>query len=415
MNVVEPIIRSERAKWIRDFDKIRLLLEPWQVWFFQKRRIVRLIDKVFDNEFNLDRLEEFKNVVAGRLEAKRQTVLKNFQSSPKPDGEIAAHIASAPLDEVVEVHMFLSQDRQASDALIETLVSRSRTGSFRVLSKIFPDHPRAANDHYFAKALRYLIALGQHRETVEWLPAWLSGERQSQVHLEEPTRRLLRLCLTNFEGDEARRVVMLASAAIRRVIKMLLLTNESSWRTAEAMHFLHRYQTRELSWSQFGASPEGQLLGTLNTAARGALIRYIESCRNDRGSLNLEVAKLNIRDIWKIEAGLLNSHQNYAALLRERSLGEMYPTEHCAVTHDYLGHVTLCFPMAARWRDYIVESHQPELELLARMGSWSAKELMGYDVKQELPGLSDEVLADRFFLGDKATLIAVRDGYRWRG
>ena len=71
--------------------------------------------------------------------------------------------------------------------------------------------------------------------------------------------------------------------------------------------------------------------------------------------------------------------------------------------------------MAARWRDYIVESHQPELELLARMGSWSAKELMGYDVKQELPGLSDEVLADRFFLGDKATLIAVRDGYRWRG
>jgi hypothetical protein len=38
-----------------------------QVWFFQKRRIVRLLDKVLDKEFNMNRVEEFSALVERRL------------------------------------------------------------------------------------------------------------------------------------------------------------------------------------------------------------------------------------------------------------------------------------------------------------------------------------------------------------
>jgi hypothetical protein len=39
--------------------------------FFQKRRVVRLIDKVFDKEFNLRRVEEFRSLIEHRGRATR--------------------------------------------------------------------------------------------------------------------------------------------------------------------------------------------------------------------------------------------------------------------------------------------------------------------------------------------------------
>lgn len=61
ISVTEPVIRMPRDRLAAEFDKLRHLLEPWQMWFFQKRRVVRLIDKVFNREFNMNRVEEFKN------------------------------------------------------------------------------------------------------------------------------------------------------------------------------------------------------------------------------------------------------------------------------------------------------------------------------------------------------------------
>jgi hypothetical protein len=52
VSLTEPVLRVEQRDLVRDFDKLRVLLEPIQAWFFQKRRVVRLIDKVFDKEFN---------------------------------------------------------------------------------------------------------------------------------------------------------------------------------------------------------------------------------------------------------------------------------------------------------------------------------------------------------------------------
>lgn len=61
-------------------DELRAVLSPWQVWFFEKRRVLRQLDKVFGKEFNLERVEEFKVLVTELLDSKRQSVLQNMRA-----------------------------------------------------------------------------------------------------------------------------------------------------------------------------------------------------------------------------------------------------------------------------------------------------------------------------------------------
>jgi hypothetical protein len=69
VSVEAPLLHVEIKNLLRDFDKIRAILEPIQVWFFQKRRIVRLLDKVFNKEFNMNRVEEFSELLDARQQA----------------------------------------------------------------------------------------------------------------------------------------------------------------------------------------------------------------------------------------------------------------------------------------------------------------------------------------------------------
>jgi hypothetical protein len=69
-----------------------------QIWFFQKRRIVRLIDKVFDKQFNLKRVEEFKSLIDRRSYGKRGLVLENFRRNVKPDDDTQKGSSAGGLD-----------------------------------------------------------------------------------------------------------------------------------------------------------------------------------------------------------------------------------------------------------------------------------------------------------------------------
>src|SRR5262249_37417795 len=107
VSLAAPILHIDRENLRREFDKLRQLLEPMQVWFFQKRRIVRLIDKVIDKEFNLERLEEFRGLVDRRLVTKRARVLENYRRNIKPDdAQRQAELAAASVEELVNVHLF---------------------------------------------------------------------------------------------------------------------------------------------------------------------------------------------------------------------------------------------------------------------------------------------------------------------
>jgi hypothetical protein len=417
VDLTAPILHIDREYLRRDFDRLRHLLEPWQVWFFQKRRIVRSLDKVFDREFNMQRVEEFRSLIDARLNGKRQVILENFRRNMKPDmAEVNEMLLRAPMEDLVDVHLFLNHPVPALKAITTSLVKYSEVGSFRTLYKIFPEQPRDANDLFYGQALRYLVDLARSRETVEWLPAWLAPGQQSNAKVELAAQRLLQICLTHFAGDEARKTILLASAAFRRVIKVLLMSSDAQWRQAQVLHFLDRYQTPELNWRQAVASPEGQMLGLLENGALGATYKFVAACRGERGDFKTESAKLQLKAIWQFEKGILSAIGNYPKLREERALGEMYPTEGASVTHDYLGHFALCVVSSIpKWKEYILQTHQAELPTLAALGSWSARELLGLEKTAPYPPLPDEEVAARFFFGDIDMMRALRSGYSGSG
>jgi hypothetical protein len=417
VSITEPILHVDQASLRSEFNKIQALLEPIQVWFFQKRRIVRLIDKVFDKEFNLQRVEEFKALIDRRLTGKRSVVLENFRRNVKPDDEERKkYFLAAPTEELVDVHLFFAHSVPLTNVLTNSLVARCEPISFHVLYKMFPDRPRDMNDMYAAHALAFLIALGEKRASVEWLPAWLAQGQQAQASVEKAGQHFLKLCLTCFENDEARKVILLAAAAIRRIFKLIFLSNETQWRMGDVMHFLERYHAAELSWGQIISSPQGHLVGMMEAGAMAATQQFLTSCRSERGEFNTEVGKLQLKELWNFEKKLLKTIDNYPQLRRERNLGDAGMTETAEVTYDLLGHTTLCllsrFP---QWTAYALREHGASIETLASMQSWKAKELLGFNRKEQFVSASNVDIAKRFFYGDIATLEALEAGYSGSG
>lgn len=414
MSVTEPIIRVPRDRLASEFDKLRHLLEPWQQWFFQKRRVVRQIDKVFDREFNMNRVEEFKKLVDGRLAGKRMLILDNFRKQVSSDSQDERDlIKAASVEDLIEIHMFQQHSIPTTNALTATLADQSAKNTFQVSYRMLPDRARDLSDIYIGHVLAYLMELDRRGvATVQFLPSWLAPGAQMNADLKAAIGRFIRLCLTYFDGDEPRRLILLAATAYRRVFKVLLMLNEAQWAVAEARHFIQRFETPERTWGQIVSSPEGHALGMLNASAMMATYRFVNGLQSDGSAFKVEVAKLQLRQIWDMEKKLLAQIPNYPNIRKERNLGELHPTEWCCVTYDFLGHLILCLlPPFPEWKDYILQNHLPEVTALAKLQSWAAKQLLGIEISDQVTPPDDQFLADRFFLGDVETLRFLRAKY----
>lgn len=414
VSVTDPVLRLPCNRLSAEFDKLRYLLEPWQMWFFQKRRVVRLIDKVFDREFNMSRVEEFKSLVAGRLTSKRAIILENFRKQIKPDSDEEKNIIkTATVDDLIEIHMFQGHSVSATNVLIAALADQSINNTFQVPYKMLPDEARDLSDVYISHALAYLMELDRRGvQTIQFLPEWLAPSPQMNADLKPAIEKFIRLCLTYFEDDEPRRLILLAAAAYRRVYKILLMLSEAQWSIAEARHFVERFETPERTWRQIVGSPEGYALGMLNASAVMAMHRFVKGLQGENQSFKVEIAKIQLRNIWDMEKKLLAQVPNYAKIREKRGLGEMHSTEWCCVTYDFLGHMFLCLlsPFKA-WKDYIIENHHSEVVMLAKLQSWAAKQLLGMEATDQIGTPDDQFLANRFFLGDVETLRFLRARY----
>jgi len=349
-NVTEPILRFNRSDLAQRFDDLRALLSPWQVWFFEKRRITRLIDKVFDREFNLQRLAEFQQLVQGRLRGKRAVVLTNYQKlfDGRQDhlDEIES-LRSMSTEDIVDGWFFLNLPAPHINTMVNVLVDRCLENPFPVLYKMFPDHPRDASDTYYAYALAFLAVLHKRTESTSfrtpWLPSWLNEPDSGFTNIEAAVRILMKRCLTQFREDEPRRLTLLCYSAVRRILKRLAVVQESEWVFAEQRFAFMRFFTEEISWNAFASSPAGFVLQSINTGSITISSRLISSFTNENGTLQVESGKSKLRELWAIDAQLIQTAPpNYLALLQERSLGETYPSESIDVTIDYLGHLSLC-------------------------------------------------------------------------
>jgi hypothetical protein len=218
--------------------------------------------------------------------------------------------------------------------------------------------------------------------------------------------------LSYFEDYQPYRLILLAACAVRRITKIMAISNPAIQKLGNDLHALARHTLPEISWAQIVASPEGQLIQLIDSQTRATLADFVEKNSGGNRTFLNESAKLQLKEYWELEKRLLTSAGNYAKLLKERSLGDMRMTEWSSVSYDNLGHATLCllhrFP---KWKTYLLERRRPLVEKLASLNSWAAKEMLGLSKQDSYGSITDAELADRFFLGDIATLRTLRAGY----
>ena len=414
-NQREPVLTVEIANLKEDFDKLRAILDPWQVWFFEKRRIVRLLDKVFNKEFNAGRVEEFKELVCRRLDSKKRIVIDNMRSvlPHSDDTDEADKIlrASNPRD-LIEGTFFLQCSKRSAMTIAETLVRHCRRDAFEVLHRVFPDHARDMNDNYCMHALNYLIHLSDENVKVNWLPAWLGSKND----LGEAVRTFVENCLNHFSSDPSRRNILLCASGLRRLLKLITVVDECLWSVGRVRHVLDRYREPEDSWAQLLSSPERHNLLMLDGHANYAVARLVRECSDGMGRPRPRTIELRLRELWTTESIILESVQSYQELLEERAMGEIHPTEGTDVVYDSLGHGVLCImDYHEKWKNYVLGCHRGDVEVLARLGSWQARKWLGFDVESSCPSLRDQQIADRFFLGDVKIFRRLRAGYGFLG
>lgn len=409
----KPALRVERANLIRDFDQIRAFLSPLQTWFFQKRRIVRLVDKVLDREYNLGRLDELGELLQRRIDGKHRIVVDNMRKLPRSDDDLG-WIQKAEPSDLIHGTMQLSLSLNMINAISGNLVTHCKqNSSFPILFKIFPDYPRAVSQSYFPNALHFLIRLREQKVPVSWLPAWLSVE-QSQPNLDQAIERLIKLCLTGFRELSDWQIVLLFAAATRRMAKALLVLLPDENNIGQLRHLSERFMGDEFSFSQFVSSPDRHSLLELDNLSEIATQNFIASYSDQNGRLKTDSAKYQLTKTWKNELKLLRMTTNYPELLRQRDLGEIYPTEASCVRYDSLGHHTLCllegFP---EWKEHVLSNLRPELNSLVSLGSWQATNWLGLNA-EDITLASESENAERFFFGDLKLSAEFRDVYGYR-
>lgn len=412
VDIVEPLLTVKITEISLRINELRALLGPWQMWFFEKRRVIRQLNKVFDKEFNLARVEEFKGLVQTTLDSKRSIIAENMRKViGSPGDELVRAVETASEDEILSIFMPLALPLPAVSAISNRLIALCGEWDFRVINKLFPHYAGPANDMYCTHGLHFLVHLGYDRKEVGWLPAWLGSDKSVDAAI----KKYISLCLTYFESERAHRYTLLASAALRRFYKLTMVIDKATWQIGEVMHLAHRYSQREDTFQQLVSSPERHNILRLDLLEQDGLRRLLHICTRD-GKPSETLLKDNLEGLWAAELSMLNRTKNYRELLKQRGLDqEIYPTEVSSTVYDNLGHGALCvLGNNVDWKDYALKAHRTEVELLADIGSWRAREMLGLERLAERPLPPAQVLADRFFVSDVKMCRALGSAYGFK-
>lgn len=395
-----PVIAFKIRDILENIDSLRKILEPMQIWFFYKRRVLRAIDKAFESEFNQQRVNEFLGIIENRFREKRGQILKNFQSADFTEKDSASEVSKASIDDIVDGYFFFSQPVPTMHAMNKVLIDYCvQKRSFDVIYKIFPDHYRDANDAYYSNALYFLIQLERETNTLNWSPSWLVADGNKTV--ESAIKGLIKHALTYFSDDEPRRIILLASAAFRRLFKILSIVTPQINQSSEIQHLLTRFNESEFSWGQILSSPKRNMIIDLDRMSLMATDKFVKDFAVDRHKFNSALAKQQLSHIWHLEKMILEKTPDYHQLLEEKDLGELHPTEVSSVVYDNLGHNCLCvLKMSPKWKKYILENHLEEVLTLSAIGSWAAREIVENENLSDQKPSTSVKLSERFFIGN---------------
>lgn len=421
-SVTQPVARVEVKKLPEQFHVLQALLGPWQAWFFQKRRALKLASRVLQLEMTPGRIEEFSDAMQRRVQDARAKVYDNWRKvkpSTDKDARWLNSLEQASIGDIVATEFFLGQTAHRLGVVAKSLVEKAKPGAFELMYAMFPDHPGNLNDNYVAQALRTLIEFGKSGREVSWMPAWL-GVQQPGVNLEAPIKKLIALSLTTFLAAPDFRAVLQFSACARRLSKVSMALNPTLSKLGHIQHQQVRHFFDELHYAQFMSTPEGHNLRQLDVRAYLLTERFVHECTGKqqfRGCFNLNRAHTLLIDSWNVERLLLGDGADYWRCLDGRGIGgEVHPTEHNWVDYDSLGHIALCvLKDIPDWREYVLANHGDDVQRIAACGSWAAREILGIARDTQLPHVPDTESAKRFFDGDVSLFTALRDAYCNRG
>ena len=406
-----PVLRIARADLAARFDELRKLLGPWQAYFFERRRVLRLIDKVFDNETHVSRLEEFVDLVTHRLQAKRETVLQNWRDRTDTSADLNAynaHLETADAAEIIGSHLRFGHTGAGLSAIERNLVQAASAGVAPLFYRLFPVLPQAGNGHYWSNALAILLAWHAAGYVLPPLPMGTS----EPVTPNDTVIALIDLCLNSFADDPPRRVILLQSLAARRLIRLKSISDRRSQERGELRHLAERAAGEELSFAQSVSSAERHLILQLDSAEFHENHAFVIANRNDRSGFRQASAEQGLREIWAEESALLSSFSDYPALLSDRGGGETHPTEADGVIYDNLGHSALCvLDRCEVWKAWTLKHRYAAIIRLAELGSWQARKWLDMGVDSVVTPPSERIVGDRFFLGDTQIAGRLKNGY----
>lgn len=417
-SVTQPAARVEVKKLREQFHLLQTLLGPWQAWFFQKRRILKLASRVLQLEMTPGRIEEFSDAMQLRVQDARAKVYDNWRKV-RPTTEDDAHwrsrLEKASIKDVVATEFFVSQTALRLEVVARSLVDKAKLGAFELMSVMFPDYPGNLNDNYVAQALRTLIEFSKLGGETKWMPAWL-GVQQPGANLDIPIKNLIALSLTAFRAAPEFRAVLQFTASARRLSKISMALIPTFVQQGHVRHQQVRHFFDELDYAQFMSTPEGHSLRQLDVHAYLLTERFVHECavkQQFRGRFNLSRAHTLLNDSWNAERLLLGNGADYWRRLDGRGLGgEVYPTEHNWVDYDSLGHIVLCvLKDIPEWRQYALANHREDIQTIAACGSWAAREILAISQDAQLSHLPDTESAERFFDGDVELFKALRAAY----
>lgn len=417
-SVTQPAARVEVKKLPEQFHVLQALLGPWQAWFFQKRRALRVADRVLQMEMTPGRIEEFLDAVQRRVQDARVKVYENWRKlkpSTDDDAQWQDDLKKASIRDIVATEFFSAQTAPGLGVVAKALVSKAKPGAFELMYSMFPDHPRTLNDHYVAQALRTLIEFDRSEGNASWMPSWLGGPPPG-ANVEQSIKKLIALSLTNFLAAPEIRVVLQFAACSRRLAKVSMALIPNLTQLGHIRHQQIRHFFDEFDYAQFMSTPEGHNLRQLDVHAYMLTERFVNECTDDdkfHGGFNLNRAYTLLNDSWNAERVLLGEGYEYWRSLDGRGLdGEIYSTEHSWVDYDALGHVVLCvLKDIPNWRDYTLANHSADIKRIASCGSWAAREILGVTQEEQLPRLSDIEAAKQFFDGDVTLFTALKTAY----
>jgi len=410
-NLEEAILSFKIVDLLDNFNKLRNLVAPMQIWFFYKRRVLKSIDKAFENEFNLQRVEEFKSLIENKFLKNRGKVLQNFQSTEFKDKHNSNIISKVAIEDIIDGYFFSMQSIMSLDEMNEVLISDcKKRGDFHVMYKMFPDDYRDINEAYISNCLYFLIGLEKDIERVTWAPSWLNGGQNVEVSV--LVKKLITLSLSYFQEDKARKLILISSLTYRRIIKILSIIRPEQRDVAHIQHLFHRYNLSEFSWGQILSSENRNILINLDIQTVIAVSKFVNKHKGKNHKFNVNLAEQELVELWKFEELLLKENPNYKQLKNEKNLGEIHPTEYCGISYNNLGHTILAIIKdEEKYCEYVLKNHLEELQELSATGSWSAKDILNTANIKLSKTKEDINLSNKFFFGNDSLFQSLKKKY----